>query len=41
MGGEFVVRRNAFGIGTGQWASTNVIGPDVKISFHVRLRKSG
>jgi polyisoprenoid-binding protein YceI len=41
MGGEFVVKRNAFGIGTGQWASTNVIGPDVKISFHVRLRKSG
>jgi polyisoprenoid-binding protein YceI len=40
MEGEFVVRRAAFGIGTGEWAATRVIGADVKIRFHVRLRKS-
>jgi len=41
MEGEFVVKRGAFGIGTGEWAATNVIGADVKIKFSVRLRKLG
>ena len=41
MEGEFVVKRSAFGIGTGEWAATNVIGPDVKVKFSVRLRKRG
>jgi polyisoprenoid-binding protein YceI len=41
MDGEFVVKRHAFGIGTGEWAATNVIGADVTIKFSVRLRKSG
>lgn len=41
MDGEFIVKRSAFGIGTGEWASTKVIGPDVTIKFSVRLRKVG
>jgi polyisoprenoid-binding protein YceI len=39
--GEFVVRRGDFGIGTGEWAVTSVIGADVKVKFSVRMRKSG
>lgn len=41
MDGEFVVERGAFGIGTGEWASTRVIGADVTVKFSVRLRKVG
>lgn len=41
MEGEFTVPRAAFGIGTGEWAASNVIGPDVKVRFRVRLRKDG
>lgn len=41
MEGEFVVKRGAFGIGTGEWAATNIIGADVKVKFSVRLRKRG
>lgn len=41
MDGEFVVKRAPFGIGTGEWVSTDVIGPDVTIKFRVRLRKAG
>jgi len=40
MDGEFTVPRSAFGIGTGEWAATSVIGPDVKVKFRVRLRKA-
>jgi len=40
MEGEFNVPRAAFGIGTGEWVATNVIGPDVKVKFRVRLRKA-
>lgn len=40
MDGEFVVKRAPFGIGTGEWVSTDVIGPDVTIKFRVRLRKA-
>jgi hypothetical protein len=40
MEGEFTVKRAAFGIGTGEWTATNVIGPDVKVKFRVRLRKA-
>jgi polyisoprenoid-binding protein YceI len=39
MDGKFTVKRGPFGIGTGEWVATNVIGPDVKVTFHVRLRK--
>ena len=39
MEGELTVKRSAFSIGTGEWAASNVIGPDVKVKFHVRLRK--
>jgi polyisoprenoid-binding protein YceI len=39
--GEITVKRGAFGIGTGEWAATSVIGADVKIKFSVRMRKSG
>ena len=41
MEGEFTVQRAAFGIGTGEWMATNVIGPDVKVKLRVRLRKGG
>jgi polyisoprenoid-binding protein YceI len=41
MEGGFVVKRGAFGIGTGEWAATSVIGADVTIKFNVRLRKGG
>jgi len=41
MEGEFTVKRAAFGIGTGEWASTGVIGADVKVRFNVRLAKRG
>jgi polyisoprenoid-binding protein YceI len=41
LDGEFVVKRGAFGIGTGEWAATNVIGADVTVRFNVRLRKGG
>jgi cytochrome b561/polyisoprenoid-binding protein YceI len=37
--GELTVKRATFGIGTGEWAATDVIGPDVKIRFRVSLRK--
>jgi polyisoprenoid-binding protein YceI len=40
MEGEFTVQRKDFNIGTGEWVATNVIGPDVKIRFRVRLRKA-
>jgi polyisoprenoid-binding protein YceI len=40
MEGRFVVRRGPFGIGTGEWVATNVIGPDVTVTFRVRLRKA-
>jgi polyisoprenoid-binding protein YceI len=41
LDGEFIVKRGAFGIGTGEWAATNVIGADVRIKFSVQLRKGG
>lgn len=41
MEGELTLQRSAFNIGTGEWVATNVIGPDVKIRFRVRLRKAG
>ncbi len=41
LDGEFIVKRGAFGIGTGEWAATSVIGANVKIKFNVRLRKGG
>jgi polyisoprenoid-binding protein YceI len=41
MDGEFSVERGDFGIGTGEWAATNVIGPHVKVKFSVRLHKGG
>lgn len=41
MEGEFTLKRGVFGIGTGEWAATNVIGADVKVKFTVNLRKAG
>jgi hypothetical protein len=41
MEGEFTVKRGAFGIGTGEWAASDVIGADVKVKFRVTLRKGG
>jgi len=39
MKGEVAVKRSLFSIGTGEWATTNVIGADVVVRFNVRLRK--
>ncbi|MCC6378625.1 MAG: YceI family protein [Burkholderiales bacterium] len=35
--GELSLERGAFGIGTGEWASTGVVGPDVRVRFKVKL----
>ncbi|MDM0074058.1 YceI family protein [Variovorax sp. J2P1-59] len=40
MQGEFIVKRTPFGIGTGEWTATDVIGPEVAVKFRVRLRKA-
>ncbi|MGJ7506836.1 YceI family protein [Variovorax sp. GT1P44] len=40
MQGEFVVRRTPFGIGTGEWTATDVIGPEVTVKFRVKLLKA-
>lgn len=39
--GELAVKRAAFRIGLGEWASTDVVGPDVTLKFSVRLRRTG
>jgi polyisoprenoid-binding protein YceI len=41
LDGELIVERAAFGIGTGEWAATSIIGADVRIRFDVRLRRGG
>jgi polyisoprenoid-binding protein YceI len=40
MEGKFTVKRGPFGIGTGEWVATDVIGADVTVTFRVRLRKA-
>jgi len=37
--GEISVDRRSFGIGTGEWVATNVVGAEVRVRFNVRLRK--
>jgi polyisoprenoid-binding protein YceI len=39
--GELTVKRAAFHIGLREWASTDVVGPDVVVKFHVRLHRTG
>lgn len=39
--GNITLQRAAFGIGGGDWVSSNVIGPEVKVHFSVNLRKVG
>jgi len=41
LAGEVTLKRADFGIGTGEWAATRVIGPDVRVQFKVRLRRAG
>lgn len=41
MEGGLTVRRSDFGIGTGEWARTDVIGAEVKLRFKLRLRRAG
>ena len=41
MEGELNLRRGVFGIGSGEWAATNVIGAEVRVKFRVRLRSDG
>lgn len=41
MEGELALRRTAFGIGTGEWASGDPIGLDVKVKFKVKLHRAG
>ena len=40
MEGELLLSRGAFGIGTGEWTASDVIGADVKVKFKVKLRKA-
>ncbi|MFO7278125.1 MAG: YceI family protein [Pseudomonadota bacterium] len=37
MSGEFVIKRLQFGVGQGEWKSTEWVGDDVKVSFNLRL----
>lgn len=37
MTGALSLDRTTFGVGTGQWASGDTIGTEVKVKFHVRL----
>jgi polyisoprenoid-binding protein YceI len=39
MAGDVTLNRTAFGIGTGEWATADPIGLDVKVSFSVRLQR--
>ena len=39
MEGELTLKRGDFGIGLGDWKSTDVIGAEVKLKFRVKLRK--
>ena len=39
MRGEFVVRRNQFNVGSGEWATGDPIGLDVKLQFDVALKR--
>ena len=41
MDGELVIRRGDFNIGTGEWAATTVVGPDVTVGSSVSLRGDG
>jgi polyisoprenoid-binding protein YceI len=41
IAGELTVKRAVFHIGLGEWAATDVVGPDVTVKFSVTLRKAG
>jgi polyisoprenoid-binding protein YceI len=40
MEGELRIARAVFAIGTGEWADTRVVGPDVVVRFSVRLHRA-
>jgi polyisoprenoid-binding protein YceI len=40
IAGELTVKRAVFHIGLGEWASTDVVGPDVTVKFTVRLHRT-
>jgi polyisoprenoid-binding protein YceI len=39
MAGELTLDRTRFGIGSGEWATPDPIGLDVKVKFKVTLRR--
>lgn len=41
MQGDLTLKRTDFGIGTGEWASTDAIGADVRVHFVVAFRRAG
>ena len=41
MAGDVAIERARFGIGQGEWAASNVIGPRVSVKFSVALRHKG
>ena len=41
MRGEFVVPRTVFNVGSGEWATSDPIGIDVKLRFDVALKRGG
>lgn len=41
MTGELMLNRTRFGVGSGEWATADPIGLDVKVKFKVALRRGG
>lgn len=41
MTGELTLNRTRFGVGSGEWATADPIGLDVKVKFKVALRRGG
>ncbi len=41
MRGEFIVQRILFNVGSGEWASADPIGIDVRLEFDVSLKQGG
>jgi len=39
MRGEFIVQRSGFNVGSGEWASADPIGIDVKLQFDISLQR--
>ena len=36
--GSFAIKRTAFGIGSGEWADTSLVGDEVKVRFKLAFK---